>query len=88
VIWDEVAELLRIGPYRVLTGVNVALGILTMVVFLEVTGFLAWVAVEANRDPKSPKQSKVLKVFAFVVFATFCAYGVVATVWPEMRCCG
>lgn len=85
---DEVVKFLRKGPYRVLTGVNVALGILTMIVFLEGMGFMAWGAVEANRAPNSPKLSKVLKVFVVVVFVTFFAYGVVVTVWPAMRCCG
>jgi hypothetical protein len=84
----RVAKSPRRGQYRVLTGVTVAFGIFMMVVFLEGIGFVTWAAVEAIRDPNSPRQSRVLKVFAVAVFVTYCAYGVVAAVWPEMRCCG
>jgi hypothetical protein len=64
-----------------------ALGILMMLVFLEVMAFMTWAAIQANRDPDSPRLSKGLRVFAAVGMATFCAYLVVAALWPAMRCC-
>jgi hypothetical protein len=64
-------------------GVNVALGILTMAVFIERMGFLAWAAVEANRDPNSPKLSESFEGVCIRVVATFGAWALSATVWPE-----